>query len=318
MLSIRDLSVRFKSDRGLVRAVDEISFDIERGQVFGLAGESGCGKSTTALSIIRLVEGPNTSVEGKILLHSEDLLEKSDEEIRRIRGNKIAMIFQDPTAALNPVLTVEEQIGEAIRLHQNAKGDEERAKVADILKEVGIPDVGKAMQSYPHELSTGMRQRVMIAMALSCHPALLIADEPTSSLDVTTQAQVLDLMRGLVEKFEASLLLITHDLGVIAEMCNVVAVMYAGKIVELADVTTLFTHCMHPYTQGLLGSIPRLDVDVTRFKAIDGRVPSLINPPQGCRFYERCGYATDACKEEPILLEIQKGHLVSCWNANRS
>lgn len=313
ILSIRDLRTYYYTDRGVVRAVDGINLNLKRGEAIGLVGESGCGKSTVALSMLRLVKSPGRIVGGEILFKGENLLEKSEEEIRKVRGREISMVFQDPTSSLNPVLTVKDQIGEVTKLHQEVKKSEVNEKIAEILRKVNIPDIKKVMSSYPHTLSGGMKQRVMIAMAVSCRPKILIADEPTSSLDVTIQAQILDLMRDLIKKLGLSLLLITHDLGVVAEMCDTVFVMYAGKIVERSDVTTLFTKNRHPYTRALLRSLP--EPDVKRLESIPGRVPDLVNPPPGCRFQPRCRYFIDICgKQEPQPIEIETGHLVSCLN----
>lgn len=314
LLDIRGLKTYFYTEGGAVQAVDDINLTVERGEVLGLVGESGCGKSTVALSIMRLVPKPGKIVNGEILFDDEDLLRLGSDEIRVVRGGKIAMIFQDPMSSLNPVFSIGDQIAEAVRLHQMIKEDKEaRSKVEDILRKVGIPDPDKRLDEFPHEFSGGMRQRVMIAMALSCNPQLLIADEPTTSLDVTIQAQILSLMKDLQKDFGSSILLITHDLGVIAELSDKVALMYAGKIVEYSDVVTVFKNPKHPYTHALLGAIPRLDVKQEKLETIPGEVPSLINPGESCRFYPRCRYAQEICREEmPPDIKVEPGHTVHC------
>lgn len=315
LLAIQDLKTYFYTEDGISRAVDGVSFEIEAGSAFGLVGESGCGKSVTSLSIMNLIpQPPGKIVGGKILFEGEDLLEKNASEMRKIRGNEIAMIFQEPMTSLNPVFTVGDQIMEAIILHQSLDKGEAREKAIDMLRLVGIPSPQHRIDDYPHQLSGGMRQRVMIAMALSCNPRLLIADEPTTALDVTVQAQILELMRGLQAEFGASILLITHDLGVIAELADEVGVMYAGKIVERADVKSLFADPKHPYTVGLLGSIPRLSEEQDRLSVIEGTVPNPIAMPSGCRFHPRCRWAKAICQEhEPPEIEINCSHKASCW-----
>ena len=313
IVEIRDLKTYFFTDEGPVRAVDGVNLKIERNQTLGLVGESGCGKSTVALSIMRLVPWPGKIIGGEILFNGENLLEKTSENIRRIRGKEISMIFQDPTASLNPVFNIEDQLSEVIKLHQNVKKSEIRSKLIDILKRVGISDAERRLSNYPHELSGGMKQRIMIAMALLCQPKLLIADEPTTSLDVTIQAQILELMKELKRIYGSSVLLITHNLGVIAELSDVTAVMYAGKIVEHSDTATIFGNPIHPYTRALLQSIPRVDIEQETLSGIPGFVPSLYNPPPGCRFHPRCKNAIDRCiREEPPLEEIEQGHQVAC------
>lgn len=314
ILNIDNLKVYYFTLEGIVKAVEGVHLKIGKGKALGLVGESGCGKSTTAHSILRLVKKPGKIVEGKIWFENEDLLAKSEAEMRKIRGARIAMIFQNPMTSLNPVFTVGSQIAESIKLHQNIEKREIKEKVLEILEKVGIPSARERMKDYPHEYSGGMCQRAMVAMALSCNPNLLIADEPTTNLDVTIQAQILDLLRALRKEFGASILLIGHDLGVISELCDTVAVMYAGKLVEHADLATLFKEAKHPYTQALLGSIPRLDLETERLRVIPGVVPQLINPPSGCRFHPRCEYVKEICrKEEPPLIEIKKGHTVACF-----
>ncbi|MDH5450567.1 MAG: ABC transporter ATP-binding protein [Candidatus Bathyarchaeota archaeon] len=312
ILQIKDLKTYFYTDAGIAKAVDELNLKIERKETLGLIGESGSGKTVTALSILRLVPFPGR-ITGEILFHGENLLEKSEEEMRSVRGGNIAMIFQDPMTSLNPVYTIGNQISEAIELHQDLDRLEVNKNVIDMLKKVGIPDAATRQRDYPHQFSGGMRQRVMIAMALSCNPELLIADEATTNLDVTVQAEVLELMKNLKEEFGSSILLITHDLGVVAEMSDKVAVLYAGKLMEFCDVETAFMAPQHPYLEALLESIPRLDVDKERLDAIAGTVPELVNPPQGCRFHPRCKYAKEICnKQEPQLIEIEPGHSSAC------
>jgi peptide/nickel transport system ATP-binding protein/oligopeptide transport system ATP-binding protein len=280
----------------------------------GLVGESGCGKSVTALSIMRLIPSPpGKIVGGEICLDGKNLLELDEREMRKIRGKKISMIFQEPMTSLDPVFTIGYEIMESIQLHQGLEKEKAREKAIEALRVVGIPDPERRVDEYPHELSGGMRQRAMIAMALSCNPALLIADEPTTALDVTIQAQILRLIDELKEKFGASVMLITHDLGVIAEMCDNVAVMYAGYIVEYADVDTLFSNPLHPYTKGLNKSIPRLDAKTERLDVIRGLVPNLLDVPSGCPFHPRCDFCSKRCIEEvPKLIEVEDGHLVRC------
>jgi len=315
LLSVRNLRVGFQTEDGLVLAVDGISFDLERGATLGIVGESGCGKSVTSLSIMRLIPSPPGKIlGGQILFEGEDLLKKSQAEMRRIRGNEISMIFQEPMTSLNPVFTIGDQIMEAIMLHQKLDKKAAREKAIEMLRLVGIPSPEKRVDEYPHQLSGGMRQRVMIAMALSCNPKLLIADEPTTALDVTIQAQILDLMRKLQDELGTAIILITHDLGVVAEMVDEVIVMYAGKIVERTDVRSLFRDPKHPYTEGLLGSLPRLHADQERLQTIEGVVPSPFNMPKGCRFHPRCRYAQPICQlYEPPLMDVGGGHLAACF-----
>lgn len=314
LLNINNLKTYFVLAEGVVQAVDGIHLEIGKEEVLGLVGESGCGKSTVALSILRLIRPPGEIVGGEIWFEGEDLLRKSEGEMREIRGGKISMVFQNPTSSMNPVYTVGSQIAEAIKLHQDVQKRQIKEKVVEILHKVGIPDPSKRMGDYPHEYSGGMCQRAMTAMALSCNPKLLIADEPTTNLDVTIQAQILDLMRTLRKDFGTSILLIGHNLGVIDEFCDKAAVMYAGKVVEYSDITTIFKKPKHPYTQALLESIPRLDVEKERLRIIPGTVPRLINPPAGCRFHPRCEYAMAVCSEqEPTPVEIGHGHTVACF-----
>jgi oligopeptide/dipeptide ABC transporter ATP-binding protein len=307
----------FRGEQGEVPAVDGVDLRVERGRTLGIVGESGCGKSVTALSIMGLVpQPPGRIAAGEILLDGEDLLKAKPERMRDLRGDQLAMIFQEPMTSLNPAFPVGDQIAEALLRHKEI-GKEEAAKAAiEMLRRVRIPSPERRAADYPHQLSGGMRQRVMIAMALACDPKLLIADEPTTALDVTIQAQILELMRELREEFGTAIILITHDLGVIAELADDVAVMYAGKVVERCPAEKLFAEPQHPYTIGLLGSIPRLHLERERLAAIDGFVPDAAALPKGCGFHPRCPFAIDRCSvEAPPLVEIQAGHSVACWRA---
>jgi oligopeptide/dipeptide ABC transporter ATP-binding protein len=319
LVDIQGLKTYFNTEDGVVQAVDDITIPIYKGEVLGLVGESGCGKSTVALSLMRLIRSPGEIASGSIFFEGKDLLKLSEEKMREIRGGQIAMIFQDPMSSLNPVFSIGFQIEEAIRLHQKIKEDvEARKRVVQILSKVGIPDASKRLDHFPHEYSGGMRQRVMIAMALSCNPKLLIADEPTTSLDVTIQAQILDLMKDLQKDFDSSILLITHDLGVVAELSDRVAVMYAGKIVEQADSITIFKKPVHPYTRALIGAVPRLDIIQEKLETIPGEVPSLINPGSRCRFAPRCRYAEEICRtKEPEDVIVHENHIVNCHFAQK-
>jgi len=313
LVSLKNLKTYFLTAEGVVKAVDGVSLNIGKEEVLGLVGESGCGKSTVALSIMRLVREPGKIVGGEIWFDGENLLSKSEGEMRKIRGAEISIIFQNPMSSMNPVFTVGSQIAEAIKLHQNVQKHEIKEKIAQILGKVGIPDPLERMKDYPHEYSGGMAQRAMIAMALSCNPKLLIADEPTTNLDVTIGAQILELMKELRKDFGASIILIGHDLGVISELSDKIAVMYAGKLVEYSDLTGIFQKARHPYTRALLESIPRLDVKTKRLRIIPGTVPRLINPPSGCRFHPRCEHAMKICSEqEPQLAEVGQEHMVAC------
>jgi len=313
VLKIDDLRTYFFLAEGVVKAVDRVSMKINEEETLGLVGESGCGKSTVAHSILRLIRQPGKIVGGEIWFEGQNLLKRSESEMRKLRGSKIAMVFQNPTSSLNPVFTIGSQIAEAIKLHQNVQKHEIKEKVIDILGKVGIASPSERMKDYPHEFSGGMCQRAMMAMALSCNPKLLIADEPTTNLDVTIQAQILDLMRILRKEFNASILLIGHDFGVISELCDRIVVMYSGKVVESADLETIFKSAKHPYTKALLESIPRINIERERLHVIPGDVPELIKPPSGCRFHPRCEKATEVCaKKEPAIIEIKKGHEVAC------
>jgi oligopeptide/dipeptide ABC transporter ATP-binding protein len=315
LIQVENLCTSFFTPEGEVRAIDGVSFEIGEGKTLGMVGESGCGKSVTSLSIMRLIPSPpGKIVGGEILYRGRDLLKLSNEEMRKIRGNEISMVFQEPMTSLNPVFTVGNQIGEAIRLHQGLGAKETRQKTIEMLRLVKIADPESRVDSYPHQLSGGMRQRVMIAMALSCHPSLLIADEPTTALDVTIQAQILELMKELQQKMGMALLLITHDLGVVAERADDVAIMYAGKVVERARAGEIFTRPLHPYTVGLLNSLPGTGAKKKkRLDAIPGVVPSPLRLPSGCRFRDRCSRAAEMCAEsEPQLLEKAPGHWAAC------
>ena len=317
VLEVRDLRTYFHTEEGVARAVDGVSFAVGRGQTLGLVGESGCGKSVSAFSIMRLVPDPPGRIEaGQILLKGRDLLALDEEEMRRVRGDDLAMIFQEPMTSLNPVLTCGFQIAEAIVLHQQVSKQEAHARAVEMLKLVGIPAPDQRSGEYPHQLSGGMRQRVMIAMALSCNPDVLIADEPTTALDVTIQAQILALLESLQKSLQMAIVMITHDFGVIAETADQVAVMYAGQIVEHAATQALFARPRHPYTHGLLRSIPRLDDAQERLDIIPGMVPDARAFPSGCRFAPRCPLADARCRAEtPRLEEVEAGHWASCWKA---
>ncbi len=318
LLDIRDLRTHFFTKDGVVKAVDGVSFHVQRGEIVGLVGESGCGKSVTSYSVLRLVSYPGKIVSGEILFDGRDILKMSHDEVVALRGNRISMIFQQPTSCLNPVFDVGFQLAEVNEIHQYMGRKAGRERAIELLRLVGIPDPERRIRSYPHELSGGMAQRVMIAMALALIPDLLIADEPTTALDVTIQAQILDLMRDLHENMGISIILITHDLGVVAEMCQRVAVMYAGQIVEETDVHTLYKDPKHPYTRGLIASIPILGQVNDELETIPGNVPNLIDLPQGCRFAPRCKarleHQLDICtKEEPALKPVGHEHTVRCW-----
>ena len=325
VLRVNDLRTHFRTLDGIVRAVDGVSFEVGKGETLGVVGESGCGKSVTAMTILRLLAMPPASIEsGEIWYETQDLLTLPERDMRAIRGNDISMIFQEPMTSLNPVLTVGMQIAESIRLHQGASQKEAFDRAVTALDLVGIPEAAQRAGEYPHQLSGGMRQRVMIAMALSCNPRLLIADEPTTALDVTIQAQILNLMSDLKERLGTAIILITHDLGVVAEMAQRVVVMYAGRKVEEAPVEDLFAAPLHPYTAGLLGSIPRLNSSIesdgtpVRLQEIEGTVPSLREKISGCAFAPRCEFSTSKCHQElPMLEEKKSRHHVACWESDR-
>ena len=324
LLSVQDLQTQFATPGGVVRAVDGLSFDVGAGETVAIVGESGCGKSVTSMSILRLIQEPPGRIGGRILFEGRDLLQVSEAEMRRLRGNTISMIFQEPMTSLNPVLTIGRQIGEAVRLHEGASASQAEARAVEMLTLVGIPAPARRVREYPHQLSGGMRQRVMIAMALACNPKLLIADEPTTALDVTIQAQILDLMRDLQARLGSAILLITHDLGVVAETAQRVVVMYAGRKVEEAPVAELFANPQHPYTRGLLGAVPRLGsasetgvkAGRSRLAEIPGLVPSLRQRIVGCAFAGRCQSATELCRAvAPAVAEKRPGHYAACHYA---
>jgi len=318
MLEVRGLKTYFYTEAGVVRAVDGVDFYVDRGEVLGIVGESGCGKSVTSFSIMRLLSQPGRIVAGEVIFDGRDLLKLSDDAMVGIRGNRISMIFQQPTSCLNPVFRVGDQISEVLEIHQTLGKQVGRARAIELLKMVGIPEPEKRVDAYPHELSGGMAQRVMIAMALACLPELLIADEPTTALDVTIQAQILDLLRRLQSEMDTAIILITHDLGIVAEMCERVAIMYAGRIVEEATVEEIFENPKHPYTVGLLGSIPVLGVVKDKLEVIPGTVPNLINLPAGCQFAPRCLSRGErdlriCTEQEPELRLVAPQHKVRCW-----
>ena len=316
LLEVKHLRTEFfSSKKSSVTAVDDVSFDIKKGEIVGLVGESGCGKSVTSLSIMQLLKDtPGKITNGEVIFQGHNLLDASKKEMLDIRGDKMSMIFQEPMSSLNPSMRIDKQMIEGIRLHTPLTKAEARKKAADILSQVGIPDPQRVLKNYPHQLSGGMSQRVMIAMAMSCEPDLLIADEPTTALDVTIQAQILELMKKIQQDKGMSILLITHDLGVVAEMCSRVIVMYAGKIVEEAPVEILFANPTHPYTQGLIASVPKLGSGVKVLPSIPGSVPDLSAMPKGCRFAPRCNYATEKChQEQPELLSVGEKQKCRCW-----
>ncbi len=316
LLEVKHLRTEFfSSKKSSVTAVDDVSFDIKKGEIVGLVGESGCGKSVTSLSIMQLLKDtPGKVTNGEVIFQGRNLLEASKKEMLDIRGDKMSMIFQEPMSSLNPSMRIDKQMIEGIRLHTPLTKAEARKKAADILSQVGIPDPQRVLKNYPHQLSGGMSQRVMIAMAMSCEPDLLIADEPTTALDVTIQAQILELMKKIQQDKGMSILLITHDLGVVAEMCSRIIVMYAGKIVEEAPVEVLFANPTHPYTQGLIASVPKLGSGVKVLPSIPGSVPDLSAMPKGCRFAPRCKYATEKChQEQPELLSVGEKQKCRCW-----
>lgn len=315
ILQISNLKTYYHTLRGTIKAVDDVSFDVKEDETLGIVGESGCGKSTVAHSITRLIPNPpGKIVGGNILFNGEDLLKKSEKEMRNIRGNNIAMCFQDPLTYLNPVMRVGDQITEVILTHQKLTKGEAIENAIKILSTVGIPSPLKIIQSYPHQLSGGMRQRVVLTIALACKPDLLIADEPTTALDTIIQAQIIDLLHNIREKLNISIMLISHDFGLISELCDTVCVMYAGKLLEKASIKTILKNPFHPYTKGLLDAIPTIDGKKGKLEGIKGVVPDPINPPLGCRFHPRCSYAIDVCKrKEPNIMEVNEGHFLACW-----
>ncbi len=313
LLVVDRLKTQFFTYGGVVEALDEVSFEIRRGEIFGLVGESGCGKSVTATSILGLVAKPGKIVSGRVLLDGEDLVGKSEQEMNRVRGSRIAMIFQDPTSSLNPLFRIGYQVAEPYIYHQRRAKVQALQDATKILAKTGLPDAEEKSRNYPHELSGGMRQRAMIAMSLTCEPDLLIADEPTTNLDVTIGRQILDLVKDLQREFGASVLWITHDMAVVAQMCDRVGVMYAGTIVEKTDVRTLFRSAKHPYTERLLRAIPSAVKSADKLEEIPGSVPQLIHPPAGCRFHPRCDHVMEICSRvKPLELEVEPGHMVAC------
>ena len=314
VLQLEDLTVRFHLKRGQLTAIDGVTLAVQRGETFGLVGESGSGKTVTARSVMRLIPiPPGEIVRGRILFEGTNILEHSDQQMRQLRGKKIAMVFQEPMSALNPVFTVGKQIADALRTNLSMKKKEAKARVIELLQLVGIPSPASRYDNYVHEFSGGMRQRVMLAMALSCNPTFLIADEPTTALDVTIQATILELIRSMIERFNMSLIFITHNLGVVAHTCDTIGVMYASHLVELGTTNELFANPLHPYTVGLLNSIPRLDTTTKYLTPITGSVCNMLHPPQGCKFHPRCAHAMDICTQEvPPLKEAAPGHFVAC------
>ena len=316
LLEVKNLKTHFFTMEGVVKAVDGVSYTLEEGETLGLVGESGCGKSVSALSVMRLIaDPPGKIIDGEILLDGEDILKIDMQDMRNVRGAKIAMVFQEPMTSLNPVLTVERQITETLQLHMGMSKQESRSESVNLLARVGIPDPESRIKQYPHQFSGGMRQRVMIAMALSCNPRLIIADEPTTALDVTIQAQILDLMKALTTEFGVALIIITHNLGVVARYADRVNIMYAGKVVERGDAREIYANPRHPYTVGLLRSVPRLDLPRrAKLDPIEGQPPDLINLPVGCSFRDRCRWAIDKCATDiPELMPVNDGHLSACW-----
>ncbi len=317
LLDVKDLRTEFHTQDGIVHAVNGVTFSVDEGETLGLVGESGCGKSVSVLSIMRLIPQPPGKIpSGQVIFQGRDLLQVDDEEIRSVRGNKIAMVFQDPMTSLNPVLTIGTQIGESLELHLGMTKEQARKRSIELLETVGIPEAEGRIEDYPHQFSGGMRQRVMIAMALSCAPQLLIADEPTTALDVTIQAQIIDIVKRLKRELGMAIIWITHDLGVIAGLADRINVMYAGFIIESAGVKEIFANPLHPYTLGLLASIPRLDeVRKAKLTPIEGLPPDLVSLPKGCPFYDRCRFRTDKClNENPLLETVAVRHHVACWN----
>ncbi len=315
VLEVKNLHTYFYTDSGVVKSVDGVDFELKEGSTLGIVGESGSGKSVTSLSIMGLLTGTTGKItEGEILLEGKDIAHISEEEKRKLRGSQISMIFQEPMTSLNPVMKIGKQLTECILQHQDISKEEAYKKAEDMLRKTGVPRVEHMMKEYPFQLSGGQRQRVMIAMALVCRPKILIADEPTTALDVTIQAQILDLMNELKKDIGTSILFITHDLGVVAEVCDEVVVMYCGRVVEKADVRSLFAHPTHPYTNGLLNSIPKLGETVEELEAIPGNVPNPKYMPKGCKFAPRCGHATQKCmEEEPGFYQVEEGHVCRCW-----
>ena len=319
VLEIRDLATHFYTHDGVVKAVDGVNYEVREGETLGVVGESGCGKSVSALSVMRLVaDPPGKIVRGEVMFEGRDLLSLSESEMRGVRGNRIGMVFQEPMTSLNPVLTIERQLTEPLELHLDMTKAQARTRASELMEMVGIPDPGRRVKDYPHQMSGGMRQRVMIAMAISCNPRLIIADEPTTALDVTIQAQILELMQSLCKDLGTALVIITHNLGVVARYASRVVVMYAGKIIETAESGPIYANPSHPYTLGLLNSVPRLDEEVgTKLEPIEGLPPDLIDLPNSCSFAPRCRYVIEKCTTEiPPLNEVEDGHASACWRAS--
>lgn len=318
LLEVKNLRTHFYTFEVVVKAVDGVSYDLEEGETLGLVGESGCGKSVSAMSLMRLIpDPPGKIVDGEILFEGQDVLQLSMDEMRHIRGAKMSMVFQEPMTSLNPVLNLEKQLGETLQLHKGMTKQEARQESVELLARVGIPDPERRVRQYPHQFSGGMRQRVMIAMALSCNPRVIIADEPTTALDVTIQAQILELMKGLTQEFGVAMIVITHNLGVVARYADRMNIMYAGKIIERGESAEIYSNPRHPYTVGLLKSVPRLDLPRrTRLDPIEGQPPDLIAVPKGCAFRERCKWAVDKCAtDEPGLETVAEGHYSACWRS---
>jgi oligopeptide/dipeptide ABC transporter ATP-binding protein len=312
LLQIKDLEVRYATRAGLVKAVDKVDLEVRRGETLGLVGESGCGKSTLGFSILRLIREPGEIVGGQILFNGEDLLQKTEQEMIDIRGKNIAMIFQDPMTCLNPLQRIDDHFIETVNIHEGASAKEARQRAADLVDKLGIS--ASRLTDYPHQLSGGMRQRIMIGLALVLNSDLIIADEPTTSLDVIVEAQILELMKGLKRDFDLTMILITHNMGIVAELADRIAVMYAGKLVEVAEAVPLYDTPLHPYTQGLLKSIPNISLEVQKLETMPGSPPDLIEPPTGCNFHPRCPYAMEKCSSvEPPMKEIENGHRAACW-----
>jgi oligopeptide/dipeptide ABC transporter ATP-binding protein len=312
LLQIKDLEVRYATRAGMVKAVDKVDLEVQRGETLGLVGESGCGKSTLGFSILRLIREPGEIVGGQILFDGEDLLQKTEQEMIDIRGKNIAMIFQDPMTCLNPLQRIDDHFIETVNIHERASAKEARQRAADLVDKLGI--IADRLTDYPHQLSGGMRQRIMIGLALILNSDLIIADEPTTSLDVIVEAQILELMKGLKRDFNLTMILITHNMGIVAELADRIAVMYAGKLVEVAEAIPLYDRPLHPYTQGLLKSIPNISLEEQKLKTMPGSPPDLIEPPTGCRFHPRCPYAMEKCSSvEPSMKEIENGHRAACW-----
>lgn len=312
LLDVQDLRTYFFTEAGVVKAVDGVHFNVRQGETLGLVGESGSGKTVSALSVMRIVPRPGKIVSGQVTFNGDSLLEKSEDEMRQLRGKKIAMVFQDPTSSLNPVFSIERQLAEIVMMHQGVSRNEAVNKAMQLLELVGIPEAATRLKQYPHQFSGGMKQRVAVARALILEPELLFADEPTTNLDVTIQAQVLDLMKSLRSKFGMSMVLITHDMGIVADMADRVTVLYAGMVAETADTHTLYYQPKHPYTEALLGAVPRLDMR-KELNVIPGNIPNLIEPPSGCRYHPRCKYAQEICSQRvPVLEEAEPGHMVAC------